>query len=361
MSSYLENTSSIQIELSSKCNHLCPSCIRTDFKTLRHTNPLLEVGQEMPMETITKVIESQFFKERVLEVEFCGTVDEPFAHTKFLQILKSFVNEKPEIKISIHTNGSLQNPEYYQELAQVLVRTSPESVVRFSIDGIGETHSIYRFGGNYEKVITNLKAFIDKGGRAIWQTVVFPWNENQIEEMEQIAKTLGCVGFFARPDRTNASKWGEEKIKSLRYDKSTLQSKPSTGDQDYLDGIFNSLTNKTSCVYKDTRKMFFISWDSRIWPCCFWSNIRYENLIKREALEATLFEKYETNFNSINDFEVDQILSHSFLNNDLIDAWRNDKPLKWRCVEKCSLKKVRTSDGEVDDKKHLKQSYFNKI
>jgi sulfatase maturation enzyme AslB (radical SAM superfamily) len=67
--------------------------------------------------------------------------------------------------------------------------------VRFALDGLKDTHSLYRMGSDYDTVVKNMKTFIDAGGRATWKFIVFKHNEHQVDEASKLARELGCVTF----------------------------------------------------------------------------------------------------------------------------------------------------------------------
>ena len=81
-------------------------------------------------------------------------------------------------------------PEYWTKVGNVLKNLKRHSVI-FGIDGLSDTHHIYRRNTKYEDVINNAKAFIAAGGRANWQYIIFDHNKHQTEEAKHIAKELG--------------------------------------------------------------------------------------------------------------------------------------------------------------------------
>ena len=61
----------------------------------------------------------------------------------------------------------------------------------FSIDGLKNTNELYRRKLEWEKLMRNASAFIEAGGVAYWDMLVFKHNEHQIEEVRQLAKNMG--------------------------------------------------------------------------------------------------------------------------------------------------------------------------
>jgi hypothetical protein len=177
--------------------------------------------------------------------------------------------------------------------------------------------------------------------------------------MEALAKSAGCNEFWVRPDRTEASKWGADEIQKRRQDKSPSSDTLPNGNQNFETFVEENINKPVNCVYKDIRKMVFISWDGNVWPCCFWTHARYENKYKQKKFQETIESRYSNNFNNLNHHTFDQILQHPFFQNDLLESWEKGTSLKWRCVEKCSVSKKRASDGKRDDKMHHRHVSLN--
>ncbi len=348
--SYVASAHSIQIEISTKCNAQCPACIRTDSRSLSHTQEVIPQNKEMPIEKITEIFSSQF-AQKLKTIEFCGTMDEPLMHSNFFEILDEIYRLHSKVSVSIHTNAGLRNEEFFTELAKKLQRFGEGSCVKFSIDGLEDTNFIYRYGVKWDRVYNNLIAFINAGGKAEWQMLIFPWNQHQVALAKQMAQDLGCVAFKARPDRTMSSAWGLEKILKMRAEKVAPNRGLRAGDPAAMLLIDQRMSDPVDCVYRDIRQMIFISWDAQVWPCCFWTNIRYENALKKQRLQETVFAMFGSSFNSLDDHTLDEILAHSFFTKDLVKSWSDGSQLKWRCVDKCSKARVRAGDGKPDDKK----------
>ena len=68
-------------------------------------------------------------------------------------------------------------------------------VVWFAIDGLEDTHSKYRQGTDWKKIIGNAKEFIDRGGRAVWQFIPFQHNEHQMRDCMKMSTRMGFESF----------------------------------------------------------------------------------------------------------------------------------------------------------------------
>jgi sulfatase maturation enzyme AslB (radical SAM superfamily) len=101
----------------------------------------------------------------------------------------------PNIEIRIHTNGSLRNKAWWKKLAQSLPK---KHAVIFAIDGLEDTHSIYRIGTDFNKIIDNAREFILNGGIAEWAYLRFKHNEHQVDQAKQLASSIGFKTFVMK-------------------------------------------------------------------------------------------------------------------------------------------------------------------
>jgi MoaA/NifB/PqqE/SkfB family radical SAM enzyme len=122
----------------------------------------------------------------------CGNYGDPIAAKDTLEIFQYFRNHNPKMTLSLHTNGSAKSAEWWTQLANAL---GPKGYVVFSVDGLEDTNHLYRQNTVFNKIMTNAQAFIDAGGRARWDYIVFAHNEHQVDEAEALATKMGFEKF----------------------------------------------------------------------------------------------------------------------------------------------------------------------
>jgi len=91
--------------------------------------------------------------------------------------------------ITINTNGGARDRVFWTQLAKLDV------VVHFCLDGLEDTHSIYRRNTMYSTVIRNAQTFIAAGGHAIWKMIDFDHNRHQQTQAEQLSIDMGFERF----------------------------------------------------------------------------------------------------------------------------------------------------------------------
>jgi MoaA/NifB/PqqE/SkfB family radical SAM enzyme len=122
----------------------------------------------------------------------CGNFGDPIAAKDTLEIFRYFRQHNDKMMLSLHTNGSAKTTEWWTELAHTLGR---KGYVVFSVDGLADTNHLYRQNTNFDKIMQNAQAFIDAGGRARWDYIVFAHNEHQVEEAEKLSVKMGFEKF----------------------------------------------------------------------------------------------------------------------------------------------------------------------
>ena len=126
----------------------------------------------------------------------CGNYGDPAANHETLDIYRWVRQQNPNIVLGMNTNGGLQNTQWWQELAQIL--NQPQDYVVFSIDGLDDTNSMYRVGVDWQRLMSNVNAFITAGGTAHWDMLIYRHNEHQVDICEQMARDMGFRWFRSK-------------------------------------------------------------------------------------------------------------------------------------------------------------------
>ena len=139
-----------------------------------------------------KTIFSPSFISQLERLYMCGNYGDPIAARDTLEVFEYFRQHNSKINLSMHTNGSAKKPDWWRSLAKVI---GNKGYVVFSIDGLEDTNHLYRQNTIWHKIMENAQAFIDAGGRARWDFIVFAHNEHQVEQAEQLSKQMGFEKF----------------------------------------------------------------------------------------------------------------------------------------------------------------------
>lgn len=180
-----------QLEITSYCNAACPQCPRNENGR--------GINQRMPLCHLDKTVINQTFTTDLCnslhQVFFCGSYGDPIMHPDFLEILRDFRKKNPTLWLYFHTNGGVHGPDYWAEIAHIM---AGHGQIDFGIDGLENTLHLYRKNVKYNKVIENATAFIQAGGRAQWNFIVFKHNEHQVDRVKELGKELGFFNVLIR-------------------------------------------------------------------------------------------------------------------------------------------------------------------
>jgi MoaA/NifB/PqqE/SkfB family radical SAM enzyme len=180
-----KNISRVHLEISTKCNSVCPSCPRNyrGVPVIDHY-PLCE----MTLEQFQQIFSPDFLGQ-LKEFLINGNYGDFITCRDGLEIVKYIRQHNPNLEITISTNASAQ-PNIWEDLAKTGAR------VQFRIDGMQDTHHLYRQRTSWDLIISNAKKFISAGGYAIWAMIAFSHNRHQIDECRNLSIDLGFQDFW---------------------------------------------------------------------------------------------------------------------------------------------------------------------
>ena len=180
----------LHLESTDVCQAACPLCSREtnldfnkDIKNHLHIDQILQHFNNDAIANLNKVF-------------MCGNYGDPAAGKNTLDILNYFRNINPSITLGMNTNGALQSTPWWSKLGKLF--NNPNDYVVFSIDGLEDTNSIYRVNVIWEKLINNAKAYINAGGSAHWDMLIYRHNQHQVNAVEKIARDMGFSWFRAK-------------------------------------------------------------------------------------------------------------------------------------------------------------------
>lgn len=180
-----------QLEITTYCNAACPQCPRNIQGS--GVNPYLPL-----VHLDRRVVDSTFSIDHcknLRQIFFCGSYGDPIMHPDFLNILQDFRNKNPTLWLYIHTNGGVHDENYWCEIANIMAGYGQ---IDFGFDGLEDTLPLYRRNVKYEIAMRNARAFINAGGRAQWNFIVYKHNEHQVEEAKTLSQKYKFYNFLPR-------------------------------------------------------------------------------------------------------------------------------------------------------------------
>ena len=263
---------SIHFEISNNCQASCPMCTRNIHGGVE--NPLLEI-ENWTIERFKTAISSEVIHQ-VEKLYFCGNFGDPIINKDLVDMCDYAKSVKSTIQIRIHTNGSARSKAWWMRLAQAL----PEDhAVVFAIDGLSDTHSLYRIGTNYETILENARAFINAGGKAEWAFIRFKHNEHQVDEARSIAKAVGFTTFTMKDSSRflldpKFPVWNEKKETIYHLEPSTY-SEMKFIDKKVLDNYKDLVKLMEIDCYVQNEREIYLDAKGHLMPCCWLGSLPY--------------------------------------------------------------------------------------
>jgi len=317
----LDKITHLTIEPSSYCNLHCPQCPRFDANGFLDKN--LNTGH-LDFESIKQNLHlSRLPNLKAVLLE--GDYGDPAMHPDLLKFVNFF---KAIDKVQIVTNGSIRSHKWYTKLA-----TYKNVYTDFSIDGLEDTNHIYRINANWQKIMDNVKAYIDAGGNAVWKMIVFKHNQHQIQQARQLSQDLGFTDFkIIYTDRNFYNNiWPVYIDGDYQYDLEISDNLELNTKAHTLANSADSFKSP-SCKWVKQGKLY-INYLGCLLPCCMTAGTTWKNTISER-----LFRKIIGNTDDINLYKnsLENIAQSNFYKFALQDSFASIKTCHNICSKYCS-------------------------
>lgn len=243
----------IKLEPNNICNLRCPYCFSSRSEYRRPKG-------EINFSTFKKTIDE--LGPYCFRLLFYGW-GEPLLLKDIYKMIRHASDRNIGVVISSNLNTLLGEQE-----ARELVRSGLEYLT-ISLDGASqETYQTYRVGGDFKRVISNIKLIVNKKKELRkntpileWQYLVTRYNEDEIAKAKSMYRDLGidvirfsAFGLYDDAPQEEFSKWLPRNEKYSLYDLDTYTEKAS---------------HKYEAVCAWLYRVATINWDGGISPCCF--------------------------------------------------------------------------------------------
>ena len=318
----LSDIKTIHLEITNNCQASCPMCGRNIQGGV--DNPFMIPG-EISLENFKAWFKPEFIKQ-LDRLYMCGNLGDPIVAKDTLEVFTYCREENPNITLSMNTNGSARSQKFWEQLAELNVS------IRFGIDGLADTHSLYRKGTDFNKIIENARAFINNGGYAIWDMLVFDHNKHQTGACQHLADQMGFKEFNSK----NTSRFKEQYVTVLDKTGTPLYKLYGT---DRSKEIASKLTVQNldepkvtiSCKVQQ-EKSLYVAATGNISPCC-WLDMEW--MPHPSFSRIDFMDKFGV-FKNLHDTSLEEIFNSGFFN-QIENTW-GCNPLR-ECSKQC---------GEID-------------
>ena len=277
----------LHLEITQRCNASCTMCDRNENggAVNKHIKDNLA---ELTLDDCIDMFPPDFISQ-LNTMYMCGNLGDPISASDTLEIFEWFRDCNDEMWLSMNTNAGARSVEWWQQLAKIIGKNG---VVIFSVDGLEETNHLYRQGVKWELVERNMKAFINAGGRARWDYLIFEHSECDVERAEQLAKEWGVEKFIKKKTGRfiNGKSEKKETHQGINRKGAVTQvlAKPKKAEHQNLALLKQAEIEKTygsMKQYYDTAKIdckvakdknIFITAEGLLMPCCWTAGRMYK-------------------------------------------------------------------------------------
>ena len=294
----------IHLELTHRCNAACPMCARNVYGGA--VNPDMPLT-ELSLADVQGILEPELVG-RLKRIYACGNYGDPIVARDCIPVFRYLREHGPNLHLDLHTNGSARRPEWWRELAEVM-KQGPH-YLRFGIDGLEDTNHLYRRGTDWKTVMRSAEAFIEAGGRAEWDYLVFRHNEHQVDQARKLADDMGFAEFYVRKtgrfldagELTTSSTYPVQDRKGqfeyyLEQPRNPDYQNPAYGNlervrarygdhQAYLDEV------EINCKVAGRKGKMYLSAQGYALPCCWLGAVFSESGTPERRQFAELIEKH---------------------------------------------------------------------
>lgn len=326
------NIRSVHLEISTRCNAVCPDCPRNfrGVDVLTDTYPVCD----MKIDQAKKIFPVEFIQQ-LKRLLINGNHGDFVTASDGLDIVKYFIDSNPNIEIEISTNGSAR-PNIWSELGKL-----KQVQIDFRLDGLADTHYLYRQNTNWQFIIDNAVKFINAGGQAVWSMIVFNHNRHQIDECRQLSKQLGFLKFelveagrdtmpvFTSDRRLShviGDYQGKTDFEELWKDSHTYLVDPGGA-------VRNEKNNWPINCYAKKEQEIYVSANGEVYPCC-WLGFYPLNSSRRSSNDQL---KPLIKNNNALDYSIEESIKWF---NQIEETWHLSVPEGkiFACNEACGIK-----------------------
>lgn len=271
------------IEISSKCTLRCPRCARQEV-------PDSLVNTELDLEFFKRNFTPEFIVDNVEKITFCGDDGDPIYAHDLIPVIEYIKSIKP-VEIVIVTNGSHKKEYWWSELGSVLDDTD---TVHFSIDGWdNDSNNLYRVNSDFDSIVKGITGLRRTSAcRLVWDAIAFKFNEQHLNTMQELAKSLSMDLFqITKSTKFGSvySSYGDNDLlepsnklvsKTQRFEREIIALTQKTAYTEHKINVdlYNQVKDNTEIVplCEIGNKGLYIDARGRLFPCCWVAN-RYSH------------------------------------------------------------------------------------
>ena len=346
---YNESRLELDVELTTHCNARCPQCSRTNEFNVS------ERKEWLPLNQVTIDDFKKWFPQiKIKHFHFSGKYGDPGMCKDLKLIVEYIINNSKTTTISINTNGSMRNEEFWFDLCGI---GKQRLELIFDVDGINqEMHSFYRRGTSLDKVLKNIEAACQTISKVSVLTVMFKHNEDYIEDIQNMCRKYG-VKHFDTVEGNNflygpTYKFIDEDGKEQKLEQITRKDREQgleRKDRRVRDHRHDTEYKKIVCAALKLRNLQ-VSSTGLVIPCCHLSTLEKTIWFKNHKHDDYITTYGNDNINPLMqeyidryyDFSlyhknIDEIVNDEWYSKSIKNSWSSKDTASFACKKVCGI------------------------
>lgn len=345
------------VDITTNCNAGCPMCHRTNPDNKCKTAEWLPTI-DWSLEQFKKAYPKNVI-EVVAKITICGTWGDPIINKDFLEIIKYIRETNKKISISIHTNGSLRDGDFWWELGVI---GGKRLTVTFAVEGIDQKmHEMYRQKTFLDKILNNMQIISNTKANIRTQTLIFKHNKPYLKDIEKLCYENGSKHhlhiYTDRWTRRNPftfldSKGEEQKLEEVKENipdnTVIIENKKLKIRRESYESFQVATIKRQSKSPKELKKInckweidnrVLVNPDGQVLPCCYFANSHFFNSITNKENNLVThplikhYNQYKKSHNVFHNNLLD-IIKSDWFRKKLPDSWNSDSPVP-QCSKHC--------------------------
>ena len=182
----------LNIENSPRCTLSCPICKRATYFQLNNTDTV--PGRDFTLEDLEKCL--KYFKK----ITFCGQLSDPIFNKDLIEMLG--VCHRNNIETRVNTAATGRKKDWYRKA----FLANPNAIWTFGIDGPAFLSNRYRKNQDGEHLFNMMLLAKEMNIWTVWQYIIFPYNEEYVNECKQFAIKHGIYMNLIYSQRDSSKK-----------------------------------------------------------------------------------------------------------------------------------------------------------
>ena len=184
----------LQLETTTRCTLACPYCTRT-----KQAGTGAYYKADLSLQIMEDILNYKSW-EQIID---CGRYGDSVFYKYFYEMLTILQNSSVE-RYQLHNAATGRGISWWEKIIDKMIEiqnsgTTIQNI--FGIDGLENTSHIHRVNQDWNEITTAMRLSKEAGLETVWQFIPFRQNENQINQVKELADKWGVKLIFSISNR----------------------------------------------------------------------------------------------------------------------------------------------------------------